>query len=68
MTIKDKFTVKPIQRYETHDWFLNKHYAKRVPSITYCFGLYDTNKVLKVKNLICVPFRYTSIITLKIYI
>ena len=47
MTIKDKFTVKPIQRYETHDWFLNKHYAKRVPSITYCFGLYDTNKVLQ---------------------
>ena len=47
MTIKNKFTVKPIKRYETHDWFLNKHYAKRVPSITYCYGLYDANKVLQ---------------------
>ena len=47
MSIKDKFIVKPIKRFETHDWFLNKHYAKRVPSITYCYGLYDTNKLLQ---------------------
>ena len=47
MSIKNKFTVKPIKRYETHDWFLNKHYAKRVPSITYCYGLYDTYKILQ---------------------
>ena len=47
MTIKDQFTVKPIKRFETHDWFNNKHYAKRIPSISYCYGLYDINKVLQ---------------------
>ena len=47
MTIKEKFTVKPIKRFETHDWFNNKHYAKRIPSISYCYGLYDINKVLQ---------------------
>jgi len=47
MTIKDSFTVKPIKRFETHDWFNNKHYAKRVPSISYCYGLYNVNNVLQ---------------------
>ncbi len=47
MSIKNKFTVKPIKRYETHDWFLNKHYAKRIPNIVHCLGLYNTNKVLE---------------------
>lgn len=30
---------------ETHDWLLNKHYAKRIPNITDAFGLYE-NKLL----------------------
>tara|TARA_R110002049_G_scaffold4973_2_gene34741 strand:+ start:68 stop:679 length:612 start_codon:yes stop_codon:yes gene_type:complete len=33
--------VRPIQNYETKTWLLNKHYAKRMPSISYAFGLYD---------------------------
>jgi hypothetical protein len=32
--------VKPIKSTETTLWLLNKHYAKRLPSISYAFGLY----------------------------
>ena len=32
--------VKPIQNYETTPWLLNKHYAKRIPCVTFAFGLY----------------------------
>ena len=40
MSIKDKYYVDPIDSRETYDWLLNKHYAKRVPSIVFSFGLY----------------------------
>ena len=33
--------VKPIQSYETYDWLLNVHYAKRIPSISFAFGLFN---------------------------
>ncbi len=32
--------VKSIKSRETYDWLLHKHYAKRIPSISYSFGLY----------------------------
>jgi hypothetical protein len=35
--------VKSIDSFETYDWFLNKHYAKRIPSISYAFGFYIDN-------------------------
>ena len=35
--------VLPIQHYETEPWLLKKHYAKRIPSISYAFGLYEGN-------------------------
>jgi len=41
MSIKDIYQVKPIKAFETHDWLLNKHYARRIPSISYAFGLYQ---------------------------
>jgi hypothetical protein len=40
-SIKDIYQVKPIKAFETYDWLLNKHYAKRIPSISYAFGLYE---------------------------
>lgn len=46
MSIKKKYTVKSIDKYECKDWLLNKHYAKRLCSITYSFGLYDENSFL----------------------
>jgi hypothetical protein len=35
-----KLEVLPIKRSESHSWCLEKHYARRVPSITYAFGLF----------------------------
>jgi hypothetical protein len=35
--------VLKINNFETYDWLLNKHYAKRIPSISYSFGLYIDN-------------------------
>jgi hypothetical protein len=33
MTIKDKYKVQSIDKAETKQWLLYKHYAKRVPPI-----------------------------------
>lgn len=43
MSIKEKYTVKPIDTYQALDWVLNKHYARRKCSISYCFGLYEND-------------------------
>ena len=45
MSIKNKYIIESIPKNQTYDWLLNKHYAKRIPSITYAFGLYK-DKVL----------------------
>lgn len=37
---QEEYSVKPIMTCETKDWLLHKHYAHRLPSITYAFGLY----------------------------
>ena len=47
MSIKDQFIVRSIESSQTYEWFLHKHYAKRIPNISYSFGLYDRNKILK---------------------
>ena len=46
MGIKSKYEVRPIQKEETYPWLLKKHYAKRIPSISYAFGLYDNERIL----------------------
>jgi hypothetical protein len=43
MGIKDIYSVKSIDSYLTYDWLINKHYAKRIPSISYAFGLFKNN-------------------------
>ncbi len=45
--MKDKFYVLKIDSYQTYDWLINKHYAKRIPSISFAFGLYDKNNILQ---------------------
>lgn len=40
MSIKEKYIVKSIDTYLCKDWLLNKHYAKRLCSISYSFGLF----------------------------
>jgi hypothetical protein len=43
MGIKDKYRVLPIERSDYKEWLLYKHYAHRIPSISYAFGLYENN-------------------------
>lgn len=43
MSIKDKYKVQPIKKRECREWLLHKHYAKRIPSISYAFGLYENS-------------------------
>lgn len=40
--------VLPIKSEEAYPWLLEKHYAKRIPSITFAFGLYDGSELIGV--------------------
>ena len=44
--MKSDFSVQKIPSKETYEWILKKHYAHRIPSISYAFGLYE-NGILK---------------------
>jgi len=41
-----QYSVQSIEYYECKEWLLYKHYAKRIPNIMYCFGLFNENKIL----------------------
>lgn len=43
---KEDYRVISIDSKETYEWLLYKHYAHRIPSISYAFGLYDKNDSL----------------------
>lgn len=45
--IKEIFSVRSIDSFQCKDWLLYKHYAKRIPSISYSFGLFDKNNILQ---------------------
>jgi len=45
--MKQKYSIKSIKSRECNEWFLKKHYAKRIPNIMFCFGLYNTDKILQ---------------------
>jgi hypothetical protein len=40
--------VLPIKPEESYPWILQKHYAKRIPQISYAFGLYEENQLMGV--------------------
>ena len=48
MSIKDIYKVDSIKSQETYDWLLHKHYAKRIPPISYAFGLFKDKELLGV--------------------
>lgn len=48
--IKEKYKVKSIKKELCKEWLLYKHYAKRIPSISYSFGLYC--KEIDFENLV----------------
>lgn len=43
VSIKKRFFVRSIDSFQCKEWLLYKHYAKRIPSIEYCFGIYDSD-------------------------
>ena len=45
MTIKEKYKVKSIAKHLCKEWLLHKHYAKRIPSISYAFGLFKKDLI-----------------------
>ena len=51
MSIKEKYTVKSIDSYLCKDWLLNKHYAKRLCSISYSFGLFENNLLVGIMTI-----------------
>lgn len=40
--------VKSIDYQDCKEWFLKKHYLKRLPSISFCFGLYKCDQLIGV--------------------
>lgn len=40
--VKKNYKVKSIKKELCKEWLLYKHYAKRIPSISYAFGLFDS--------------------------
>ena len=48
MKLEDNFTVSSITSKETYDWLLYKHYLKRIPSISFSFGLFDRSVLVGV--------------------
>ena len=47
MSIKDNYSIRSIPKEQTYEWLLKKHYAHRIPSISYAFGLYDKRNILQ---------------------
>lgn len=47
MSIKEKYYVERIFFDDYKEWILKKHYAHRMPSISYAFGLFDDKKILQ---------------------
>ena len=43
-----EYEIKQIKNEDTHPFLLNIHYAKRIPSISYAFGLFANDKLVGV--------------------
>lgn len=41
MALSDDYVVKPITREQCKHFFLNVHYAKRMPGVSYAFGCFE---------------------------
>lgn len=51
MGVKDIYSVRTIQKWECREWLLGKHYAHRIPSISYAFGLYQDMELIGVLTI-----------------
>jgi hypothetical protein len=43
-SVKSDFFVIQIEPWKTYEWLLKKHYSKRIPSISFAFGLYKNTE------------------------
>jgi len=55
MSIKEKYKVESIDSEQCKEWLLYKHYAKRIPSIEYSFGLFENNILQGICTFGCPP-------------
>lgn len=53
--ISERFSVRSIDSFQCKEWLLYKHYAKRIPSIEYSFGLYAAEILVGVCTFGCPP-------------
>jgi hypothetical protein len=51
MTIKERYKIKSINSSETYEWLLKKHYARRIPMISYAFGLYESSILIGIMTI-----------------
>ena len=61
MSIKNLYSIDSINSKETYSCLLNKHYARRIPSISYAFGIYKKEQLIGIctfgsppSNALCV--------------
>jgi hypothetical protein len=47
MGIRDRYSVRPVDRSVCKEWLLKKHYARRLAVVKFCFGLFDEGNVLQ---------------------
>jgi len=45
--MKQKYSIKSVKNSECNEWFLKKHYARRLPNMNFAFGLYDNLNLLQ---------------------
>ena len=45
---KNQYLIRSIETCEYKEWFKQKHYAKRIPSVSHCFGLYKNSFLIGV--------------------
>ena len=44
--MQSEYEIRQIPYSETKHWILNIHYAKRLPSISYAYGLYRHDEMV----------------------
>ena len=64
MSIKEKYKVKSIAKHLCKEWLLHKHYAKRIPSISFAFGLFNKELVgvMTMVNLHLIRFVWVCVV------
>lgn len=55
MSVKEKYKVEPINSDQCKEWLLYKHYAKRIPSIEFSFGIFDNQILIGICTFGCPP-------------